>query len=180
MDDYRTYAHTPPHLYRPGSKYFITASAYQRRRLFDEEAKKHLCRSLFKACECRGWKVDDWVILDNHYHVMLSSPDGNCEFSTLIAECHKFTALFIKKHDPNTQEFKHIFSNYWDTCITHERSYFARLNYIYQNPAKHGYVQDAKDYQWGSYADRVRMQREYIERLISDFPCDRVHVEDEY
>jgi putative transposase len=29
---------------------------------------------------------------------------------------------------------------FWDTRLTFEKSWFARLNYVHQNPVKHGLV----------------------------------------
>jgi hypothetical protein len=50
MEEYRTYAHTPPHLYRAGAKYFITASTFENKRLFDDAVKEKLFFSLLKSC----------------------------------------------------------------------------------------------------------------------------------
>lgn len=180
MNDYRTYAHTPPHLYRSGVQYFITASTYKGLRLLDDQAQEHLIRSMHMASERHGWVIEDWVVLDNHYHLMASAPKERSSLSEFIGEYHRFTALFVRKHSVASRLVARVFSNYWDTCITHERSYYTRLNYIYHNPVKHGYVQHAKDYRWGSFADRYRLQREYVARLIQDFPYDRVRVVDEY
>src|SRR3989338_3170324 len=151
MEEYKTYLHTPPHLYRPGAKYFITASTVKKLRLLDDNAKERLLISLLKSCNNHGWKLEDWVILDNHYHIMLNAPEDEVSLSRFVAEYHKFTAMFIKKNNPEAAHLAKIFNNYWDTCISYERSYYARLNYIYCNPVKHGYLQRAEDYTWGIF-----------------------------
>jgi len=179
-EEYKTYAHTPPHLYRAGAKYFITASTYRKTRFFDDAAKEKLLSSLFKACENHGWKLEDWVILDNHYHIMLDAPEGALNLSELVAEYHKFTAMIIKKDTQEAVTSKRIFNNYWDTCITYEKSYYARLNYLYNNPVKHGYVPHAQDYKWGSFYFRYRSDYKYIEKLIKEFPCDKISINDDF
>ena len=180
MDDYKVYAHVPPHLYRDNAKYFITASTYERRKILDSSAKQQLILSILKACSHYEWKLEDWVILDNHYHIMINAPQEALNLPSLIGEYHKFTALFVKKHNPQSVLLPKIFNNYWDTCITFERSYYARLNYLYQNPVKHGYVRNAQDYEWGSFFFRYQQNKEYVEKLQMEFPCDAVLVADDF
>ena len=179
-EKYKTYVHTPPHLYRPGAKYFITASTFARARILDDKVKEKLLQSLMEACRNYTWELEDWVILDNHYHIMVTSSEDRTNLSAFVNEYHKFTALFIKKNAITTTSLPKIFNNYWDTCITFEKSYYARLNYLYHNPVKHGYVKNAEDYIWGSYYHRYRRTKEYVEKLNIDYPFDRVEVEDDY
>src|SRR3989304_2726528 len=81
IETYKTYSHTPPHLYRPGAKYFITASTFRKKKLFDDKAKEKLFSSLLKSCKNNGWELEDWVILDNHYHMMLTAPQDKMNLS---------------------------------------------------------------------------------------------------
>jgi putative transposase len=180
MEDYRVYAHTPPHLYRAGAKYFITASLYEKKRILDESVKEKLLFSLSTSCRRYGWQLEDWVILDNHYHIMVNAPEKSGNIAEFIAEYHKFTALFVKKNIPASATWPKVFNNYWDTCITYEKSYYARLNYLYNNPVKHRYVQNAQDYRWGSFPIRYNLERAYVEKLAQEFPCDALNIHDDF
>ncbi len=130
------------------------------------------------ACRNHGWKLDDWVILDDHYHIMTEAPAGEVNISGFVAEYHRFTALFIKKTNADAKALPRIFQNYWDTCITYEKSYYARLNYLYFNPVKHGYVSDPEKYPWGSCYYRMCTERACLSRLLRDYPFDRVEVKE--
>ena len=181
MERYKTYKHNPPHLFRSGAKYFITAATYGRKPFFSgNEAKERLFQSIRKGMEDYGWRLEDWVILDNHYHLMADAPEDPTGLSRMIRDVHRFTALWVKKHRKDFGSEKRIWYNYWDTCITYERSYFARLNYIWHNPVKHGYVRDAGCWRFGSYFDRVRQDRRYVDGLRETYPFDGVHVEDHF
>jgi len=180
MEEYKTYAHTPPHLYRAGAKYFITASIHEKKKILADSAKEKLLFSLSTSCEKYGWQLEDWVILDNHYHIMVNAPEKSANLSKFIAEYHKFTALFIKKNLPEAATWPKVFNNYWDACITYEKSYYARLNYLYNNPVKHRYVQSAQEYRWGSFYLRYNHEKAYVEKLIQEFPCDMLKIEDDY
>ena len=180
MEKYKTYVHTPPHLHKDSAKYFITASTYKKIKILDDNSKQKLLSSLKIACRNYDWTLEDWVIMDNHYHIMVNSPKKGADISKFVSEYHKFTAMFIKKKYPQHQVLPKIFDNYWDTCISYERSYYARLNYIYFNPVKHGYVKKAQDYQWGSYFYRYKEQKEYLERLMEAYPFDKINIKDDH
>ncbi|TET23338.1 hypothetical protein CEE36_02990 [candidate division TA06 bacterium B3_TA06] len=178
---YKQHKHNPPHLFIPKAKYFITASTYQKKPfLSSHESKSRLLESIIKGCDKSNWLLEDWVILDNHYHLMLQAPEEDPDLSKMISEIHRFTALWIKKNALEAKSAKRIFWNYWDRCITHERSYFARLNYIYFNPVKHGYVPNPEDYPHGSYYYRIKTEEERLKKLQQDYPWGRVNVNDDF
>ena len=187
MAEFKTYKHNPPHLFKSNAKYFITASTFEGEPFLRlSTAKEILYSSLQIEFTKYHWEIEDWVILDNHYHLMVNAPEDSTTLLTIFKEAHRFTALWIKKNlnillnnlesnnfdidtlESNILEFdtlesinsvdgeltwlnlkneltrliqsKKVFYNYWDTCITYENSYFTRLNYIWYNPVKHGYV----------------------------------------
>lgn len=179
---FKTYHHVPPHLYRPQAKYFITASTYKSKRVLNDDAKDRLLNSMAKGCSHYGWILEDWVILDNHYHIMLEAPKSASSLSDLIRDIHRFTGLWIKKNIPDSSDLPRVFQNYWDTCITYEKSYYARLNYIYYNPVKHGYVNNANDYPYSSYRTRIaeKGQRELLKLMKQKYPFDRINVKDDF
>jgi len=179
--EYKTYAHNPPHLFQPATKYFFTCATYKKKHyLKTDNAKILLFSSILTACDQYGWKLEDWVILDNHYHLMLTSPGKSLNLAKMMGDVHRFTSLRLKNHYPELKSEKKIFHNYWDTCITYDGSYLSRLNYILLNPVKHGYVEHPNDYPWSSYRSRYREDKELLELMIDRFPCGKVNVVDEF
>ena len=176
---YKTYKHNPPHLFIPEAKYFITASTYEHKPYFEEGViKQKMLDILWKGCSKYDWKIDDWVILDDHYHLMLeASENKNASIAVLINNFHKFSSMFIKKFKPELKNIKEIFYNYRDTCITYERSYYTRVNYIYLNPVKHRYVKMPQDYKFSSFYWRFKNYEEDLEKILNDFPSDKLDLE---
>ena len=196
-DFYITYRHNPPHLFKDDVKYFITASTYKKLpHLNANAAKEKLLQSLYLAFDKYNWEIEDWVILNNHYHLMTNATDTPSVLPAVMREAHRFTALWIKKHisDNSHQTYRQeeiqgetyrekpskIFYNYWDTCITYERSYLTRLTYLWLNPVKHGIVEKAEDWKYGSYYYRYRKDIETVTRLIKEYPSNRVNVKDDF
>lgn len=181
IEVYKTYKHNPPHLFIPNSQYFITGSTYLKKKyLKDDKTKEHLLDSFKKAFEEYNWILEDWVILDNHYHIMIGNLNNADSLSKMMNEVHRFTALWIKKNSLDFRNEKRIFYNYWDSCINYKRSYLTRINYIYYNPIKHSYVDRSEDYKWCSFRYRLDKENEYLKILREKYPCDKVKIEDNY
>jgi len=178
MEIYKTYQHNPPHLFRRNAKYFITASTYKRIHFFNSnQSKKILLDSILKTFSKFNWVIEDWVILDNHYHLMVDVKDNPNELSKIIRNIHRYTAIQIKKINLQAEQSEKIWYNYWDTCITFEKSYFARINYIWNNPVKHGYTKNSEDWEFGSYYSRFRKEPDYINEIVGKYPFDKLDLE---
>src|SRR5581483_4790847 len=63
---------------------------------------------------------------------------------------HAVTASKINQLDESRG--RRVWYNFWDSKLTYERSYFARLSYVHRNPVKHGLVAMANQYRWCSAA----------------------------
>jgi putative transposase len=177
----KKYLHNPPHLFLPNTKYFITGVIYNKYKLLHtESAKKKLLEYIKKSTLHFDWLLEDWVILDNHYHLMLMAPENAETLSKLIGNVHRYSAIWLNKNVPVPQSYDKIWHNYMDTCITYEKSYFARLNYIWYNPVKHGYAEKPESWKYGSYFDRFKNEKEYLIRINKNYPCDKVKIDDEY
>ena len=178
-ENFKTYKHNPPHLFVPGAKYFITASAYRRLPAFqNDDVKEKMLEILIITCRLNNWRLEDWVFLNEHYHIMLQADEkGQNTVDKIINNFHKFSALYIKKQHQEYKKVKRIFYNYWDSCITYEGSYFARLHYIFINPVKHKYVKSAEDYRFGSYYHRVKFEEFKAIRFLSKYRSDKLDFE---
>ena len=73
-----------------------------------------------------------------------------------------------------------VWCNYWETKLTYQRSYLARLNYVHQNPVRHGLVPVANQYPWGSAAWFERTASAAMVKSIYRFKIDGVRVLDEF
>ncbi len=177
-DIYKTCVHNPPHLFRSNAKYFITAAIYNKRHLMKDEGVKYaVIEVMFESFKRLHWKIEDWVLLDNHYHLMADAPENAKTLSCVINNFHRFSALRIKKNVDPACSLDRIWYNYYDTCMTYEKSYFARLNYIWNNPVKHGYVEKPEEWKFGSYYFKAD-KREEVNSIMRNYPCDRIRVED--
>jgi len=105
--------------------------------------------------------------LDNHYHLMGKSRRGK-DLSAIFQSIHSRFAIEIHQ---TTHCEKPVWWNYWDYCPRNEEDYMTRLNYLFYNPIKHGYVNDLKEYAFSSFhAQLEELGRAQLVRQFRDYP----------
>ena len=179
-DVYWTFAHNPPHLFVSGASYMITASTYQKRpHIHSDERKTQWTKALRFVLDKEGWLLVAGVVLSNHYHLLLRAPDtGAQRLSAMIASLHRFTARQwnAADHTPG----RSVWWNYWDTCLTNEASYFARVNYIHYNPVKHGLVSRPELYPFSTYRMWLESWEPQLRHIEQGYPFDVVSAYDDF
>jgi putative transposase len=98
-----------------------------------------------------------WVILDNHYHLLLRTTEGK-GLTRFVGQLHGSTSrqLNLWEGVPGWQ----VWHNYWDTCIRSEGDLWTRFNYVHYNPVKHGYAERPDQWRFSSYANYLRTKGE--------------------
>ena len=158
--------HTPAHLLLDDMPYFITGAIYQKRHLLIEAALKwDLLNLIKKNFQQVDWQLKEYVILDNHYHLLVISNKGK-DLPKIIKKTHGASAHSIRRH---TNCDLPVWWNYWDYCPRDEEDYYTKLNYLFTNPIKHGYVDHLNDYPFSSFL--ARLTKIGREAMIQQFRC---------
>jgi putative transposase len=180
MDDiYKVYLHTPPHYFVPNAMYMVTGSVLHKQHLlFENSHKEFFLKTLFEKVNLLGWNLEAWAVLHNHYHFISQAPEYPTTLTKLIQQVHSITAIQFDRWDnaPGRQ----VWQNYWDTCITYEKAYLARMHYIHMNPVKHGLVEDAMLYPYCSYKWFVEQGGDDLKEQVFTQPIDKVNVFDDF
>jgi len=175
----KTWPHAPSKIVTHPGTYFITAGTYHKQKLFDSPEKlDYLHDFLLEVCLEKSWQLQAWAIFSNHYHLIGFSPDVENAASDLTRKLHGKSAIELNKMDSLPGRI--VWYESWDTRISFEKSYLARLSYVHWNPVRHGLVKDPCDYKWCS----ARWFRDNCDvpfyRTVAEFPHDEVKVYDEF
>src|SRR5574341_181038 len=111
--------------------------------------KSEWLEAFLKSAEIYKWTVIAWVILHDHYHAIVKSPENAETLSKFVASYHKFNAR--KWNDQDKANGRMVWWNYWDTCLLTETDYYTRLRYVFWNPVKHGLTDTAEEYEFSNY-----------------------------
>jgi putative transposase len=174
--------HAPTHRLSSGGTYFVTAGTYLKQRHFrSPERLAVLHRGLLTVARDFGWALEAWAVFSNHYHFVGHSPTGErgaASLARMLGSLHRKTANWVNRLD--AAPGRKVWHNFRETLLTYQKSYLARLNYVHQNPVRHGLVSEASRYPWCSAAWFERTAAPAQVKTIYGFPIDRLNVQDDY
>ncbi len=128
----------PPHIYAQNATYFLTASLVKHQPLLNTGARRDLLRDVLKkAIVDYHIKLYAWVILSDHYHLLLQTGD-DAPLYKFIKRLHGESAILLNKLDGTPG--RRVWYQYWDRFPRDDRDFWAYFNYIHLNPIKHRYV----------------------------------------
>ena len=141
----------------PGAYYHVLARGDRREAIFlDDSDRVMFLRTLGEACERCGWKVHAWVLMGNHYHWVLETPEAN-----LVEGMRWFQNTYTRRFNVRHQLWGHLFGGRYKAVVVEydsakQRDYLATLlNYVHLNPLRAGLVKLGEgkgllDYRWSS------------------------------
>jgi putative transposase len=131
--------HRPPHLDAPGEFRIITATCFEHREILSTfERLFWFEKELFQLFTDLSIPCTAWCVLPNHYHALVQIDDIK-EFGKAIGKLHGRTSFLMNQQDDTRG--RRVWFNYEDRCMRSEEHYYTCLNYIHNNPVKHGYAQ---------------------------------------
>ncbi len=175
----RNWPHAPLHRLSEHGTYIVTAGTLQKEHLFRGPERLDLLETqLLALARQHGLHLEAWAVFSNHYHFVGHSTETGEQVRQLLSHLHTTTASELNTRDGTPR--RTVWHNFWDTQLTFEKSYLARLNYVHQNPVKHGLVPVANQYPWCSAAWFERTAAPSQVKTIYSFKTDKLRVLDEY
>jgi putative transposase len=174
--------HAPTHQLSENGIYFVTAGIYLKAHYFRAPQRLAvLQRGLLTVARDFYWQLEAWAVFSNHYHFIARSPSESADgksISQMLGVLHTRTASWINRLDKTPT--RKVWHNFWDTKLTYEKSYLARLNYVHQNAVKHGLVPVASQYPWCSARWFEGVASPAMVRSIYRFKTDASSVKDDF
>ena len=175
----KDWPHAPVQRLAESAVYFVTASTLHKKHLFDTPKKRDsLERLLLSFAKRDGWQLEAWAVFANHYHIVARAQHDSRNLGEALHDLHGVSSRELNKLDGVTE--RKVWFNFWDTKLTIQYSYLARLNYVHQNAVKHKLVAVANQYPWCSAAWFERTASPAQVKTIYSMKIDRVKLEDDF
>ena len=140
----------------PGAYYHVMARGNRREAIFlDDDDRKFFLECLAEACEKTGWRVHAWVLMGNHYHLFVETPEAN------LVEGMKWVQNTVtRRFNVRHRKWGRLFGDRYKSVLVEggEANYYTALwEYIHLNPVRAGLVKAREggsilDYPWSSIA----------------------------
>ena len=162
-----------PRLEYEGAVYHVMNRGNHQQAIFrTDEDRSMFLSSLKEGCERTGWVVHAYVLMGNHFHILLETPEPN-----LVAGMQWLQGTYTKRFNAAHREWGHLFQGRYKAIpVDSGGDYLLTVaNYIHLNPARvKGFDierQPLKDYRWSSYpgyiSKRGRMPWVRVERVLA-------------
>lgn len=138
-----------PRLEFAGAIYHVISRGNYRKNLFDQGAAVSFEKALFEACGKCQWRLHAYVIMGNHYHLALETPEPN-----LVDGMRWLQGTFGNRFNAFRKERGHVFQSRYQSLVVEEgRPLLGLVNYIHLNPVRAGMVEleSLHEYPWSSY-----------------------------
>jgi putative transposase len=179
MPPIKDWPHAPIHRISSDGIYMVTGATLHKQYLFNSHGKLTMLEGqLLLLAKKYEWQLEAWGVFVNHYHIITRGYGGDDSLKTFLTHLHANTARELNELDASSG--RQVWYNFWDTKLTFEKSYLARLNYVHQNAVKHRLVKVANQYPWCSAAWFERTASVATIKTIYSFKLDRVNVMDDY
>ena len=127
-------------------------------------------KTLGEACERTGWRVHAYVLMGNHYHLLLETPEANLSLGMQWLQ-----STYTIRHNVKHRLRGHLFQGRFKAVLVDgsDGVYFRTVaDYIHLNPVRAG-LEEVKElllaYAWSSFPALVGLSEKRPKWLTGDF-----------
>jgi len=141
-----------------GAVYHVMARGDSGRDVFvEDEDRKAWLGALGKTCVKHGWRVHAFVLMGNHFHLLLETPEPN-----LVSGMKWLMGVFSQGWNRRRLQRGHVFQGRYKAVVVNgeeKEAHYLRVvaDYIHLNPVRSAWVggdtgRKLKEYAWSSFS----------------------------
>ncbi len=156
-----------------GALYHVMSRGNERRAIVrDDVDRRKRLDWLRRTVETYGWRLHAFVLLNNHEHLFVETPEPNLSAGMQYLN-GSYTSYFNRRH----HRAGHLFQGRFKGHLIEEDGHFREISrYIHLNPVRARLVARPQQWPWGSYRGYCRASAavEWItyERVLGEYGSD--------
>jgi len=131
-----------------GALYHVTSRGNERKPIFkDDEDRKLFLTKLWQVSERFYWLCHAYCLMDNHYHLVIETPDGN-----LSKGMRQLNGVYTQAFNRRHHRVGHLFQGRFQGILVQKESHYLEVcRYVVLNPARAKAVKQPREWAWSSY-----------------------------
>ena len=127
--------------------YHVTSRGLERRQIVrDDRDRQRWVDLLGEVAERRRWRVLAWVLMDNHFHLFVRTPDAD-----LSAGMHDLNSGYVTGFNRRQNRRGPLYQGRFNAVLVERDYHYWELSrYVHLNPVRAGMVVRPDDHLWGS------------------------------
>ena len=138
-----------------GARYHVINRGNYRQDLFSQhQTGEAFEKTLFEACQRFGWELSAYVLMSNHYHLAIRTPEPN-----LCVGMQWLQSVFANRFNHFVKTPGHVFQGRYKALVIEPGPSLLRVvNYIHLNPVRAGIcsLPELRSYKLGSFPKWLR------------------------
>jgi REP element-mobilizing transposase RayT len=132
----------------PDALYHVTSRGDRREDIFeDDRDRQTFLETLEQVITQFNWTCYAWCLMDNHYHLLIQTPDGN-----LSKGMRQLNGVYTQASNRRHGRVGHLFQGRFKAILVDSDAYLLELaRYVVLNPVRAGMVKKPDGWAWSSY-----------------------------
>jgi REP element-mobilizing transposase RayT len=132
----------------PNALYHVTARGDRREDIFEDDVDRYAFLDILaNVVEQVNWICYAWCLMDNHYHLLIQTPDAN-----LSKGMRQLNGVYTQTSNRRHDRVGHLFQGRFKAILVDSDAYLLELaRYVVLNPVRAGMVRKPDKWVWSSY-----------------------------
>ncbi len=131
-----------------GAVWHVTSRGNEKKEIFrDDEDRAIFLRLLARMGSRFGWRTHAFVLMGNHYHLLLDTPEP-----TLSRGMRELNGIYTQRFNKRHQRVGHLMQGRFKGILVEKESHLLELTrYVVLNPVRAGLASSPEEWFWSSY-----------------------------
>ena len=165
----------------PGAVYHITNRGNDKKAIFkDDQDRETFLKILAFVNKRYHWLCHAYCLMDNHYHLMIETPDG-----TLSLGMRQLNGVYTQARNKRHNKTGHLFQGRYKAVLIQKDTHLLEVcRYVVLNPVRARMVEKPEDWKWSSYLATAGKEPPHpcltTDWILGQFSRTRAKAEEEY
>ena len=171
----------PLRIQYPGAVYHITSRGNEKKAVYkDDQDRDAFLRTLQQVNKRYHWICHAYCLMDNHYHLVIETPDGNLSFGM-----RQLNGVYTQLFNARRQRSGHLLQGRYKAILIQKDTHLLEVcRYVVLNPVRAGLKKRPEDWKWSSYLATAGREPAHpsltTDWALSQFGKPRGKAEEEY
>lgn len=164
-----------------GAVYHVTSRGNERRRIYRDDEDRGLFLSILQRVnEKYHWYCHAYCLMDNHYHLVIETPDGN-----LAKGMRQLNGVYTQAYNKRKGRVGHLFQGRYKAIVVEKEGHLLEIcRYVVLNPVRAKAVKKAKEWRWSSYRGTAGLEAPHpcltVDWVLGQFGTKRTSARKKY
>jgi len=145
----------PLRLEHPGAIWHVTSRGNRRQEIYRDDAdRRSFLDRLAEAVAWTRWRLHAWVLMTNHYHLIVETPEPN-----LARGMQRLNGAYAIAFNRRHGQVGHLLQGRYKSILVERETHLLELTrYVVLNPVRAGMVAHPEAYEWSSYRETAGLR----------------------